>query len=427
MAPDPRSLRRSYLALGLGIGLVSGELLALALDGRRSETLRLVEQIQRVIESEHVHPPAEEVLLEGALRGMLESLDDHSRYYASSEARILEQETAGVYHGVGLSFVPESDLSQVLFALPGSPAARAGVGVGDRIAELDRLPYGPGQPERLRAALSNDAGRGVQLKLEPLAGGERQVELVPEPVLDPSVRHTLMLDADRGIGYVALSSFTRRTPSEFDSALESLRTAGLTALILDLRGNRGGLLDAAVHVARRFVAEGLIVTTEERSGRRELRAEPAQALYRDLPLVCLIDARSASSSEVLAGALTDHRVACLIGTRTYGKGTVQSLRRLRPPHGGIVKLTTARYRTPSGRLIEASEAEPDSGGLQPDIEVELEPAQATALDRFLARLGPSLADQPAVRELEARLGRSLLPLPPEDAQLAAALAHLRRP
>lgn len=427
MAPDPRTLRSSYLALGLGLGLVAGQLLVLALEGRREETWRLVEQIQRVIEAEHVQPPGEEVLLEGALRGMLEALDDHSRYYAESEARILEQETAGVYHGVGLSFVPDSDLSQVLFALPGSPAARAGVAVGDRIAELDLEPYGPGQPERLRAALSNPAGRRVQLKLEPLQGGERQVELVPEPVLDPSVRHTLLLDPEHGIGYVALSSFTRRTPAEFDQALESLKAAGLTALILDLRGNRGGLLDAAVHVARRFVREGVIVTTEERGGRRELRAEAELALYAGLPLVCLIDANSASSSEVLAGALADHRAACLVGTRSYGKGTVQSLRRLRPPHGGIVKLTTARYRTPSGRLIEATEGEPESGGLQPEIAVELEPAQAAALRRFLARLGPGLADQPAVRELETVLGRALLPLPPEDPQLSAALAHLRRP
>jgi carboxyl-terminal processing protease len=428
MAPQhDNHYRTPLLALGVTLGLVISQLLFLARDRSAERELELLNEVRKLIESEHVTPPQSERLVEGALRGMLAELDTHSRYFDELEAAGLEQETEGVYRGVGISFVPDSRLSRVLFALPGSPAARAGIKVGDRIAALDDQAFEPAQTEFLRAALSNNEGRKVALTLADSEGGERRVagvELVPEPVLDPSVRHSLLLDAERGLGYLALSSFTRRSGAEFDQAMAALSEHGLKALILDLRGNRGGLLDAAVHIARRFVPSGVIVSTEDRQGLQELLAEPSQALYAGLPVVVLIDGLSASASEVLAGALQDHQVAVLIGQRSYGKGTVQSLRRLTGRVGGIVKLTTALYRTPSGRRIEPLDGDVESGGLAPDLSVELSEAETAALRRFANTLGPGLDDQPAVEQLESELGRALLPRPPDDAQLRAARAEL---
>jgi carboxyl-terminal processing protease len=420
----PTPHRAPLLALGVTMGLVISQLLFLARDRSAERDLELLNEVRQLIEAEHVSPPESNRLVDGALRGMLSELDVHSRYFDAGEAAGLEQETEGVYRGVGISFVPDSRLSRVLFALPGSPAARAGIKVGDRIAALDNQAFDPEQPEMLRAALSNNEGRKVTLTLLDGLGSQRRVELVPEPVLDPSVRHSLLLDVERGLGYLSLSSFTRRSSGEFDQNLAALQAAGLKALILDLRGNRGGLLDAAVHIARRFVSSGVIVSTEDRHGRQEQLAEPEQALYAGLPLVVLIDGQSASASEVLAGALQDHRAAVLVGTRSYGKGTVQSLRRLSGTGGGIVKLTTALYRTPSGRRIEPLHGDKESGGLTPDLEVELSEAEAAELRRFATTLGPGLEDQPAVQALEAELGQPLLPRPPEDAQLRAARLQL---
>ena len=312
-----------------------------------------------------------------------------------------------------------SDSGVIRFPLPDSPAERAGLDVGDRIVEIDGQAVAELPPGGLRECIRAADDRTIQLEVENRAGERRTAELRPEEVVDPTVRHTRMLD--EAIGYLAIRSFSRRTVEEFDAAVDWLRKQGMSGLVLDLRGNPGGILDSAVRIADRFVREGVLVSTRSRTETRSTHADPAETHLEGLPLVVLVDGNSASASEVLCGALQDHRVAVLAGEPTYGKGAVQTLSRFDHDQA-IVKLTTSNYFTPAGRRIERS---PGWKGLAPDVLVEVTGDQARAIRDFLESYSPAPRSVPALRAWEVEDQVELIAQAPPDPQLDTALDLLR--
>jgi carboxyl-terminal processing protease len=366
-----------------------------------------------------VHPVTDADLLDHALHGMAEGLDDYSQYFNAAEAARLERETAGRYDGLGVVIqAPFSD-GRILFPLAGSPAMAAGMRVGDRIVRVDGQPFESLDEAAFHAKVSGPEPRDVDLGIVGLDGVERTVHVRTGSVLEPTVRHEHMLDEARGVGYLAITSFSHETSGEFDAAVERLRGEGMRALVLDLRGNPGGVLVAAVEIARRFVREGAIVSTEGRDDGVMYSAQPAAAWDADVPLAILVDEGSASASEVLASALQEHRLAVVVGSSTYGKGMVQTIHHF-PEDESVMKVTTSYYFTPSHKNIEHDKDPTHERGLQPDLRVPLG-SSSDVLHRRLARASPP---PECVAALEAwqRTTKDVLVEPiPLDPQLTAAL------
>jgi len=273
--------------------------------------------------------------------------------------------------------------------------------------------------DELRALLSTDSGGPLAINVTGLDGERRSVTIQPDSIVDPSLRHTRMLDEERGIGYISLIAFSRETPGEFDRAFDFLQQRGMQALVLDLRRNLGGVLASAVKIAERFIPSGVIVSTEGRGEPVVSRVETARATLTGFPLVVLVDGDSASASEVLAGALQDHRVAVVVGAPTYGKGMVQSMRHFEDPNG-IAKVTSAYYYSPSGRNFEHTAQANRDHGIIPDVLVETTRQERERVHAFLLRYGPPFD---ALRQLEAWQASESLQLietMPPDLQLQAA-------
>ena len=362
-------------------------------------------------------------LVDDALRGMLSGLDRYSRYYGPDEIAQLDRETTGEFRGIGVVFRPPTERGQVLFPFPGSPAAEAGMRVGDRILSVGDLEIAGLERGELQRAIRSAGGDTLPMRVLGLDGLERELSLQLDRVIDPTVRHVRMLDPDAGIGYLAIVSFSHRTPEEFDRAVRQLQDEGMRALAIDLRSNPGGILEAAVKVANRFIPEGAIVATRTREETRVTEALSGEAQLADMPVVLLVDEGSASASEVLAGALQDHCAAALVGEPTYGKGTVQTLRRFSDDRA-IVKITTAKYYTPAWRGIERDEDDPEASGIAPDLFVELSPEERQVVHRFLATYSPPRDVLPAIEAWQAAEAEDLVPDAPEDRQLDAAMALL---
>ncbi len=386
-----------------------------------------VESVSEFVRSSYVRDVTERDLTIDALRGMVSGLDAYSQFYASqAELDHLGRETSGRYLGLGVVFAtPVSDY-RVLFAVSGSPGERAGLQPGDRILSIDDTDLAQTEPGELQRIVGQRPARELHLRVQGLDSAARDVRLTPEELVDPTVRHARMLDESRGIGYLAITGFSRQTPGEFDAALRAWLGAEprwsdaspLRGLIVDLRGNLGGVLASAVALANRFIDRGLIVSREGRAGREEHTAQEEAATLVGLPLVILQDIDSASASEVLAGALQDHRKAVLVGMPSFGKGVVQSIRQF---EDAAVRLTTAYYYTPAKRNLERSVENAWETGLLPDLQIALDKEEQQAVRAFLQRYSPPPAALGAIRAWEARESRRLLPQHPPDAQLEAAL------
>jgi len=407
------------------LGLVAGLLAALTVDRAArhflDRDLELVRAVRDLAVTEYVREVDPSELVDEALHKMLQELDDHSAFFGPREIAALERETSGEFLGIGAVF-RGGEAGRILFAYPDSPAERAGLGVGDRILRAGGEPLAATEDlqEHLHARGADGA---VELEVEDLAGVLRAVRLRPEAVLDPTVRHAQLVDPQAGLGYLSIRSFTHRTPGEFDQAVAALRKAGLRALVVDLRANPGGILDAAVTLANRFVARGTLVATRSRTEVRRTEADPEAATLAGLPLALLLDGSTASASEVLAAALQDHAVAVLVGEPSYGKGTVQTLKRIGADRG-IVKLTTAHYCSPSLRRIEHDDDDSAWSGIAPDLYVPLARTERPRLLAYLDSYSPPEEARAALRAWEEREGRPLVTALPRDAQLQAALALL---
>ncbi|MEZ4394475.1 MAG: S41 family peptidase [Polyangiales bacterium] len=325
--------------------------------------LGVLSQVMAHIENSYVDPVDEDRLVDGAIRGMVASLDPHSSYLNPEEYALLESDTAGEFGGVGVEIDARGDYLTVISPIPNSPAARAGVRAGDELISIEgRDARGLDVDDAVRR-MRGAAGTRVRVVFRRRGVAEPiRLTLVREVVRVSSVESRLLPER---VAYIALKAFQDRASVEVDRALDALtRSAGgpLRGLVLDLRNNPGGLLDEAVFVADEFLASGVIVSTRGRDGTAQDEARAHAAGTRpNFPIVVLVNEYSASAAEILAGALQDHRRATLVGTRTFGKGSVQSVIDL--ADGGALKLTIARYFTPSGRSIQAQ-------GIAPDVQVE---------------------------------------------------------
>jgi carboxyl-terminal processing protease len=378
--------------------------------------------VRDLVEGTYAGPVERHELLDDALKGMVAGLDPHSHYYTAAEVAALERETGGTYTGIGAVLTRDA---RVLWPWPGAPAERAGLRVGDRVLAVNGTLVADMTPggfeDELRAA-PDDAE--LTLEVQGRDGAPRTVRIRPEEVVEPSVRHARIADPEHGLGYVSIHAFTRHTPEELDAALSELAQRDLRGLVLDLRGNPGGVLPAAVEVANRFVREGVLVSTVSRGPRSESRADPEQADWEGLPLVVLQDGTTASASEVLAGALQDHRAAVLIGERSYGKGVVQALNRFERERA-VVKLTSGYYTTPAGRLIDRAFVAGAEFGIEPDLVVPLDEVRRARVHAFLSAFAPPASAQDELEAWEREEQTELFQRHPEDPVLAAALELLR--
>jgi carboxyl-terminal processing protease len=312
-----------------------------------------------LIENNYVEGVDETRLIYGAIEGMVRTLDPHSTFMDPKAYSALKQETDGEYGGVGLEVAPKNDELVVVAPIDDSPASRAGLLTGDRLLEIDGVPTRGWKEQDGARALMGPPGTSCSLKVTRAGWREsRTFTLVRDVVRIVSVEQKLY---DGKFGYVKVKSFQDRTDLYLKKALDDLRTqAGgrLDGLVLDLRHNPGGLLEQAVKVADRFLFDGVIVTTKGRGGRHaEVERAHAKDTEPNYPIMLLVDGGTASASEIVAGALQDHGRAVVIGTATFGKGSVQTVIELEDGSG--VKLTIARYYTPSGRSIQEKGIVPD--------------------------------------------------------------------
>jgi len=325
------------------------------------DELRKFTDIFGKIKKDYVEEIDDATLLKYAIRGMLSGLDPHSAYLEPSAFSDLRENTSGSFGGLGIEVGMENGFVKVIAPIDDTPAQKGGIEAGDLIIKLDeKLVKGMS----LNQAVETMRGEiGTKIKLTIVRSGVRdpiKIELIRDIIKVTSVK-TLPLDAH--YGYIRITQFQVQTGEDFAKGLEKLNTEidSLSGLIIDLRNNPGGVLQASVKVADQLLNEGLIVYTQGRSSIAELsfNATPGDSI-NGVPIIVLIDGGSASASEILAGALQDHNRAVIMGTQSFGKGSVQNVLALDDTHG--LKLTTARYYTPNGRSIQAQ-------GIVPDIEV----------------------------------------------------------
>lgn len=383
---------RSLLVLSLGIVLgVSISLGTTVLADKRAgeeslpwEEARLLAEVLERVKRDYVDRVDDHELINAAIRGMIADLDPHSAFLGPDEFQDIRISTSGKYSGVGLEVGVEEGQIVVVAPIDDSPAARAGILSGDVIFSVDGIAVSPDALEEAVARLRGPTGSMVVLGI---LRADEEVPLLLElwrgQIEVHSVRAELL---EPGYGYLRISHFSETTAQDVREAVRGLRRqseGSLSGLVLDLRNNPGGVLDAAVAVADAFLDHGLIVSAEGRmpDARFSLEANPGDVLS-GAPLTVLVNGGSASASEIVAGALKDHRRATIVGTVTFGKGSVQTIMPL--SEGRAIKLTTSRYYTPSGRSIHAT-------GVSPDLVVEAEESGdddvqlASALDSLKTR------------------------------------------
>src|SRR5713101_8061143 len=324
--------------------------------------LNLFGDVFELVRSDYVDEVSDETLVEGAINGMLTALDPHSNYLNAKNFNDMKVQTRGEFGGLGIEVSMENGLVKVVSPIDDTPAAHAGLKPGDLITHIDGTPVQgltlPEAVEKMRGLINTDINLTIRREgREPF-----DVKLTRANIKIQSVRSHI---ESNNIGYIRITSFNEQTDVGLNNAMKNLKTQAnnkLIGVVLDLRNNPGGLLDQAVAVSDAFLDKGEIVSTR---GRRSEDAQRYNARVGDiaggLPMVVLINGGSASASEIVAGALQDHHRAILLGTRSFGKGSVQTIIPL-PGHGAM-RLTTARYYTPTGRSIQAK-------GIDPDIIVE---------------------------------------------------------
>ncbi len=330
-----------------------------------AETYRLLSLFGDVFErvrAEYVDPIGDRDLVENAINGMLTGLDPHSNYMNAKAFRDMQVQTRGEFGGLGIEVTQDNGFIKVISPIDDTPAARAGVKAGDLILDLDG--------QTVQGLTLNDAVdkmRGAPNSTIKLTIKRDGVDKPIELSMQREVIHIQVVRShlEGDIGYVRLTQFNEETDAGLRKAVQALRQqagSNLKGFVLDLRNNPGGLLDQAVAVSDDFLDQGEIVSTRARHADDSQRwdAKPGD-ITTDLPLVVLINGGSASASEIVAGALQDHHRAILVGTRSFGKGSVQTVIPL--PGNGAMRLTTARYYTPSGRSIQGL-------GITPDVAVE---------------------------------------------------------
>ncbi|MGQ3685664.1 MAG: S41 family peptidase [Candidatus Loosdrechtia sp.] len=346
------------------------------------EFVRIVKELQE----KYVEEISINTILTNAYRGMLSGLDPYSQYFTPEELNDLKIETEGEFVGLGIEVIVKDGLLTVITPLIDSPAFKAGILVGDRIIKIDG------------EFTENMSTREVVKKLRGELGTEVTLTIVHEGESIPvdvtieraiiqvrSIHGVRIVDDEYKIGYLAVTNFQENTIKDMDAAIRELLQKGMKGLVLDLRFNPGGLLNIAVEMADRFLAKGVIVSTKGRDKTQNYTYyAQRQGTYPDFPVVVLVNNGSASASEIVAGAIKDHKRGLLIGIKTFGKGSVQSLIPINDGRAAL-KLTTAEYYTPSGISIHEK-------GIEPHIKVPLNLAETKALHEHLIMLDTKMND-----------------------------------
>lgn len=327
------------------------------------DDLRTFTGVLDAVKQDYVEPVKDKDLLENAIRGMLSNLDPHSAYLDAEAFQDLQIGTSGEFGGLGIEVGQENGFIKVIAPIDDTPAQRAGIRPGDLIIRLDDASV---KGMTLSDAIARMRGKpNTPITLTILREGAKKplkIKLIREVIQVRSVKNRLL---EPGFGYLRITQFQAKTAPNLQDALQDLEKqnqGSLKGLILDLRNNPGGVLNGAVDVADEFLEEGIIVQTKGRNDASEqtFKATPGDLLNK-APMIVMVNGGSASASEIVAGALQDHRRALVLGERTFGKGSVQTILPL--GNGTAVKLTTARYYTPNGRSIQAE-------GIKPDIELK---------------------------------------------------------
>ncbi len=305
--------------------------------------------------------PATAVTLE-FVSGAAAALDEYSSFLTGGQMDELFSQIEGNFVGLGVELKTEKTGLNIVSVIPGGPAHGGGIQAGDRIVAVDGKTPVETSPDTLADMLRGAEGSQVAVSVKKSEGTVQQLSLIRRRVEIPSVENAKIIDSTYGVGYFKLTSFQKTTSRDVDAALWKLHEQGMKQLIIDLRGNPGGLLKAAVDVADKFVYEGLIVATRGRSPREDFDHRGQLAGTWRMPLVVLIDQDSASASEILAGAIRDHRRGTVVGEKSYGKGSVQGIFPLSASNVGI-RLTTAKWYTPGGHAISGA-------GIVPDVSVK---------------------------------------------------------
>ncbi|MGE5189778.1 MAG: S41 family peptidase [Gemmatimonadota bacterium] len=360
------SNRRRWLApaaviLVFIVGFLSGDITASRQWAQANAVfgkLKIFGDVLSVIQASYVEEPNTDELIQGAIKGMLQTLDPHSSYLTPDMLKQVEVETKGVFGGLGIEIGVKDGVLTVIAPIEDTPAFRAGLKAGDKIVRIEK--------ESTRDMTVTDAVK--KLRGEP--GTKVTISVMREGLTEPrdytitrdiiKIRSVKSKDMGDGIAYVKLIQFQQDTSAELEKALEAAGKGkeGIRGLVLDLRNNPGGLLDQAVKVSDEFIESGLIVYTDGRIESQKYKYfAHKEGTYTAFPIVVLVNAGSASASEIVAGALQDHGRAILLGSKTFGKGSVQTILPLED--GSALRLTTARYYTPNGRSIQATGIEPD--------------------------------------------------------------------
>ncbi|MCB1529769.1 MAG: S41 family peptidase [Rhodospirillales bacterium] len=327
------------------------------------------------VRAQYVEPVTDEDLVENALRGMLTSLDPHSAYLDDDDYADMQVQTKGEFGGLGIEVTMENGFVKVVSPIDDTPAYRAGVKAGDFITHLDGEPVLGMNLSEAVDRMRGKVGTDIVLKIAREGADEAlDITITRDIIRITSVKHRV---EGGDIGYLRITTFNRNTESGLKKAIKDIKEEageGIKGYVLDLRNNPGGLLDQAIAVSDAFLDKGEIVSTRGRS-KEDTKRDNAHTgdLINGKPMVVLINGGSASASEIVAGALQDHRRAIVMGTTSFGKGSVQTIIPL-PGHGAL-RLTTARYYTPSGRSIQAK-------GIEPDITVEPSKIEALEVERM---------------------------------------------
>ena len=338
--------------------------------------LKLFSDVLEMVEESYVDEVDTQELIQNAIQGMVRSLDPHSALLTPEDLEDLQVDTQGEFSGIGISISMKDGFVTVVAPISGTPADRAGIKTGDRIIKADGIPT-----RDLKEAVKLMRGpKGTTVVITVVRDGE------PEPIEFKIVRDVIPLESVKytllrpGYGYIWLTNFQEKTARDLKAALREIDTKEnpLKGLVLDLRDNPGGLLNQAIDVSDLFIDQGVILSIKGRKAEKnKFFNATAGGIKRDFPMVVLINGGSASASEIVAGALQDQKRALLLGTTSFGKGSVQSVENLREGYG--LKLTIARYYTPSGRSIQATGIEPD---IKLPYQVIEQPEQATGFGRI---------------------------------------------
>lgn len=412
--------RASHAAAFVAGAVVASTVIASAVprpDVARFKSIDAFAQALSTVEANYVDPTDERKLLYDAARGMLHNLDPHSTFLPPSRYQHLRQDTEGEFGGIGIGLAP-GELDDARPSVPpyptidevvrGSPAEVAGLQIDDAVVAIDGEATAEAGHEK-RDAGSWEArlrgASGTRVAIGVLRTGWREPRtftIMRAQVKQPTVRHDVL---DKRIGYLAITRFSEATAADVIASLGKLRQQGaLDALVLDLRNDPGGLVDQAIAVADQFLDSGTIVTIRGRRGSVETQTAHKGGVAVGVPVIALVDQGTASAAEILAAALRDHGHAQLVGTATYGKGTVQTFYDL--DDGSGLKLTTARYYTPAGKSLE-------SNGIVPDVTVEaFAPEEIVAGDRNGSGAGTG--------------NDATIKPPADDPQLAAAVQLARQ-